>query len=82
MSFDIKRRIFEFEFQHDEGVIASTELYIPNYQYPEGFRVAVSDGEYEIDGETQTLAYRHSESEAVHHITVREKHDQRKLERT
>ena len=78
MSFDIKRRIFRFEFQHDAGATAPTELFIPNYQNPAGFRVVVSDGEYEIDGETQTLVYRHSESQAVHHITVLEKYDQRK----
>jgi hypothetical protein len=78
MSFDIKRRVFAFEFQHDASVTASTELYIPHYQYPAGFHVTVSDGEYDIDEESQTLVYRHSELQGVHSITVREKPDQRK----
>jgi hypothetical protein len=78
MSFYIKRRVFEFEFQHDASVTAYTELFIPHYQYPVGFQVAVSDGDYEIDEETQTLVYRHSESQAIHHITVRENHERQK----
>jgi hypothetical protein len=75
MSFDIKRRFFKFEFQHDANMSAPTELYIPRYQYPAGFHAAVSDGEYEIEGENQTLVYRHSESQAVHRITVQETRD-------
>ncbi len=73
MTFDIKRRIFHFVFQHDTNATAFTELYIPNYQYPSGYRVTVSDGDYEADRATQTLSYRHSESQHVHHITVRGK---------
>jgi hypothetical protein len=51
-------------------VTAPTELFIPNYRYLEGYGVAVSDGDYEIDRETQTLIYRHSEDQVTHHITV------------
>lgn len=32
--------------------------------------MAVSDGDYEIDRETQTLIYRQSEDQVTHHITV------------
>jgi hypothetical protein len=72
MSFDIKRRLFEFTFQHDEAVTAPTELYIPGYQYPSGFRVIVSDGEFHIDGQNQTLFYLHGRKLKIHHISVRE----------
>jgi hypothetical protein len=71
MAFDIKRHIFEFEFRHDPTVSAPTEIFVPNYQYPDGCVVEVSDGTYEVDRGGQTLIYRHSAEQAVHHIRVR-----------
>ncbi len=71
MSFDMRRRRFEFEFEHDETIAAPTELYVPNYQYPDGFEVTVSDGEYEADREAQTLIYRHCGSRANHRIVIK-----------
>ncbi len=71
LSFDMKHRVFDFEFQHSDNVTAPTEIFIPDYQYPEGFRVVVSDGEYEIDRENQTLFYYHSKSQRIHHIQIR-----------
>ena len=35
MSFDLRRRIFEFEFCHDPAISAPTEFFIPTYQYRE-----------------------------------------------
>jgi hypothetical protein len=70
MSFDIRHRIFEFEFRHDPNVAAPTELFVPNLQYPEGCRVEVSDGRYEIHQEQQTLVYRHSTGRREHTLRV------------
>lgn len=70
MSFDIRKRIFEFEFRHDPGVNAPTELFVPNYQYPEGYTVKVSDGTYEIDRERQVLIYRHSGERQTHKLRL------------
>jgi len=77
MSFDMERRVFEFEFEHDVEVTAPTELFIPNYQYPADYAVSVSDGEFETDRESQMLLYRHSESTAVHRIVVRPRRSRR-----
>jgi hypothetical protein len=71
MAFDIKRRAFEFEFRHDPTVSAPTEIFVPNYQYPDGYLVEVSDGTYDVDRDSQTLAYRHSTERQVHHVRVR-----------
>jgi hypothetical protein len=70
MKFDLKRRAFEFEFRHDPGLSAPTEIFVPDYQYPSGYTIRVSDGEYEIDRENQRLRYRPSNSYEVHTIRV------------
>ena len=58
MSFDIKRKLFVFEFRPDAGIEAPTEIFVPNYQYPDGYTVQVTNGTYDIDEESQTLIYR------------------------
>ncbi len=71
MCFDLKRRTFEFEFRHDPAVTAPTEVYVPNYQYPEGYVVEVTDGSYEIDRESQKVIYRHSDAWHIHVLRTR-----------
>lgn len=71
MAFDLKRRTFEFEFRHAPEVSAPTEIFVPNYQYPDGYKVEVSDGAYQVDRANQTLIYRHSAEQDVHHVRVR-----------
>ena len=71
MVFDLKGRRFEFAFRHDASVEAPTEVYVPNLQYPDGYRVEVSDGSYEMDREAQTLIYHHSMEQEIHRICVR-----------
>jgi len=70
MTFDISRKVFEFEFRHNTTISAPTELFVPNYQYPGGYAVEISDGSYEIDRERQVVVYRHSESNDIHTIRV------------
>jgi hypothetical protein len=71
MAFELKRRAFHIAFRHDPAVEAPTEIYVPNLQYPHGYRVEVSDGEFQIDREAQTLVYRHSGEREIHHVEVR-----------
>jgi len=71
MSFDIKRRVFTVEFRHDPQVTASTEVFIPNLHYPQGYKVELSDGTYEINREKQTLIYRHSVERGEHTIRIK-----------
>src|SRR5207237_3668325 len=43
MAFDPDHKDFTFAFRHDATVTAPTELFVPNYQYPRGYTVGVSD---------------------------------------
>jgi len=71
MSFDLRRRVFEFEFQHDPSVTAPTEIFVPNYQYPEGYDVELSDGTYQIDRQKQVLAVHHAADRGIHAVRIR-----------
>ena len=70
MKFDRKSRHFEFEFRHQAEVSTPTEIFMPNYQYPHGYQVAVSDGAYEIDRVRQVLIYRHDNGREVHQLRI------------
>ncbi len=70
MSFDQTRRRFELEFKHDPAVNAPTELYVPDLQYPHGYRVEVSDGVYETKRDSQAVLYWHSPESSLHKIKI------------
>lgn len=70
MSFDSRTRKFEFAFRHAEGIAAPTEIFAPNFQYPRGYSVQVSDGIFEINREQQLLIYRHTPARAIHTICL------------
>lgn len=71
MNYDVWTGEFCFAFRHDKAIDAPTEFYIPNLQYPDGYIVETSDGEYEIDRENQRLYYRHNTSQARHEIRIK-----------
>ncbi|MCY3831761.1 MAG: cellulase family glycosylhydrolase [Chloroflexi bacterium] len=70
MRFDRKRGLFTFSFRHDDSIAEPTELFVPNSQYPDGYRVEVSDGEFEALRDEQRLLYRHSGKDMPHMIRV------------
>ncbi len=70
MSFDLKRCEFELEFKHDPAVNAPTELYVPDLQYPHGYRIEVSDGVYETKQDSQAVLYWHSRESRLHKIKI------------
>ncbi len=70
LSFDLRRRVFEFEFRHDPSVTAATEVFVPEFQYPHGCRVEVSDGTAEIDRPRQTVVYRHGMERREHWLRI------------
>ncbi|MCL4559000.1 MAG: hypothetical protein M1281_00080 [Chloroflexi bacterium] len=71
LSFDMRRRVFEYIFRHDPTVSSPTEIFIPKYQYPRGCQVEVSDGRFELDEEGQVLLYRYSTERLEHIIRVK-----------
>jgi hypothetical protein len=52
MSFDLDSRVFEFEFRPDPAVTAPTEIFVPDYQYPNGYTVELSGGTWRAEGQT------------------------------
>ena len=70
MRFDPARGLFTFSFRHDRAVAEPTEIYVPNSQFPDGYRVEVSDGECEIQRERQRVLYRHSDKDVPHMIRI------------
>ncbi|MCA9892301.1 MAG: cellulase family glycosylhydrolase [Anaerolineae bacterium] len=71
MDFDVDRGVFEYAFRHDLSVTEPTTFYVPNFQYPDGYKVDVSDGEYDIDRENQRLIYRHTAKDMPHFVRIR-----------
>ncbi len=71
MGFELKRKTFHLSFRHDPAVRVPTEIYVPNLQYPGGYQVEVSDGEYQVDREAQRLVFHHSLDLEIHHVRVR-----------
>ena len=69
-SFDIKRRVFELEFRHDPAIDKPTEVFIPDYQYPRGYEVKLSDGSSLHDTANQLMIYTHSRDRDEHTIRV------------
>ena len=70
MSFDLRQRTFTFSFRHDPAVQAPTEIYVPSFHYPGGARVEISDGEYQVDREAQSLIYHHSHERQIHRLRL------------
>jgi hypothetical protein len=49
-TFDAETGIFRLEFRADHAIKAPTEIFIPEVvQYPEGFVVELSDGDYTLE---------------------------------
>ncbi|MDY6866322.1 MAG: cytoplasm protein, partial [Chloroflexota bacterium] len=57
LSFKWRRGHFEFSFQGDPSIDASTVLFVPEFHYGEGIKVEVSDGTYDYMPEEQCLYY-------------------------
>jgi Glycoside hydrolase family 5 C-terminal domain len=69
MSFD-RRRVFRLTFRGDPGVQAPTEIFVPEVQYPHGYRVTVSDGDWTLGDDPQVLRYRPTAGASMHTIRV------------
>lgn len=69
MGFD-RRRIFHLSFRGDPAVRAPTEIFVPEVQYPGGYRVEASDGDWESGDDPQVLLYRVAAGAAVHSIRI------------
>jgi hypothetical protein len=55
MAFDLKRRRFVYAFKPDPSIEAPTEIFVPRIQFPRGYAVSVSSGNYAKDEGDQIL---------------------------
>jgi hypothetical protein len=76
--FDSKKRSFKYSFRHDPALSEPTIIFVPQYQYPNGCIVEVSDGEFEINQTDQKLIYRHSSGRSEHTIHIKPDKNTRK----
>ncbi|HEX2623541.1 MAG TPA: hypothetical protein VHL11_25445, partial [Phototrophicaceae bacterium] len=70
MGYDHETRVFEFEFGHDAAVTAEaeTEIFVPDYVYPDGYQVELSDGTYEK--QPLSLLVKHNASRERHTVRI------------
>lgn len=71
LRFYVSTGNFEYSFRHDPAVSAPTEIFVPNLQYPDGYRVIISDGRYEVDQEAQLVRYYPSDRNMPHRIQIK-----------
>ncbi len=70
LSYDYRSRRLVYRFRHDPQVSEPTEFYVPALIYPHGCQVQVSDGQYKLDLDNQTLRYEHTLLRAEHQVTL------------
>jgi hypothetical protein len=71
LRFNPRTSAFRFTFRHDSAVDAPTLLFVPNMQYPDKYKVSVTDGTYESLFDQQLLIYHHTTTRAEHTIELR-----------
>ena len=76
MSFDLETRQFVLCFHHDSFEKSDsnpiTVIHLPNYHYPKGGIIEISDGEIVFQSkESQEIHYRHSNAQNEHRLEIR-----------
>jgi hypothetical protein len=70
-SFNPHTRVFRMIFRHDPEISAPTEIFVPNYHYPHGYLVRVSDGQVETQYSKQTLQYWPDPNRKIHKLSIK-----------
>ncbi|MBN1412584.1 MAG: cellulase family glycosylhydrolase [Spirochaetales bacterium] len=70
MEFELKKRIFNLEFTHDNSCAEPTEIFVPLIQYPAGFKIIPSDGRWEKTEDEQIIRYYHTLEREKHQIRI------------
>lgn len=70
MSFCIRTKVFSFTFSHSEDSDGPTEIFVPAYQYPQGYAVEVSDGSFSLDTAARLIIWQHDPGKNKHTIRI------------
>ena len=68
MHFHMKKRRFEYHFEHDPEIAHPTEIFVPHLHFGKGVTINLSDGHVEQKG--QILRYHHTNKFTKHSITI------------
>jgi hypothetical protein len=71
MSYELASRCFRFRFRVDPAVTAPTEIFLPALAYPDGCRVEVTGGRYELEPLPGLLRYWPAAGDAEPLIVIR-----------
>jgi len=55
MEFNYKEKIFYFEFNGEMAISAPTIIYVPRIQFPDGYKIEISEGVFKKNKEEQLL---------------------------
>lgn len=70
-TFNMDTKCFRFSFSSSQKVETNTEVFVPEYHYPNGYEVKVSDGKVVKDPTSQILTWVHGGgTEEVHDIYI------------
>lgn len=69
-TFNLKKREFTFTFRHDPAAQGATEIFVPAYQYPQGFAVTISDGSFTVDTGARLVLWQHDPGRDKHTIRI------------
>ena len=70
MDFDLKTRIFKLKFLANPDIERPTEIYVPNFQYPNGYNVLTSNMNLKQDANKQIVEiYAQFKGEIIVNIT-------------
>lgn len=70
LAFSSRERRFFYSFQADPQIAAPTEILIPAWVYPHGFRVAAPFGRFSFAEHSRILSYIPTEKRVVHTLTL------------
>ena len=73
ISFDPVSGRFTFIFRHIDSCTEPSLIFVPEFQYPGGFAVEISDGDYATDADRQMIIYSHSGTRREHTIMITRK---------
>jgi hypothetical protein len=69
MEFNYKEKTFNFEFKGDSSISAPTIIYVPKIQFPKGYEIKLSEGEYEKNEEEQ-LIFIHIKKDSIYQVKI------------
>ena len=69
MEFNYKEKTFYFEFDGDSTISAPTIIYVPKIQFPEGYKIEISEGEIKKI-ENEQLVFINIKKDGIHSVKI------------